>query len=660
MTQRILAALALLALTAGSPAAALAADEGSGDTSLRIEQLDASQHPEVTLTVSVPSDLNGILLDESAFTVTEDGVVRDVTVEPVPTDNLEVVLVLDASGSMQGEPLDAAKDAAQAFLDVLPSTVQVAVVSFASSPRVLSEFTTDRAETSSAVSSIEVAGETALHDGVLAAAGLFQGRDPARRTIVLLSDGGDTVSAAPIEDAIDSLLGIDVSFIAVELQSPENDGVGIARMAAATDGSVVPAEDPQALADVFETIATQISNQYLVSYESDSYENTLLAVSVSAAGLTIVSEAPVRYPSAPTTPPTVDPTPTPTPTPITPADPTPERPPVDVMALRDGSVVSLAWYQTNRALLIGAAAVFLAIAGIVLLGGFTRRSGVNYGAASAMAERLRAGKKGALTSITQGASEFAERSLKGDRAQGLNNRLDRAGVAMRPGEFIVMAMSFALGAAAIGMLFHGIAAAAAAAVMTLLFFNWRLSAKAAKRNKKFAEQLPDALQLMSGSLRAGFGFVQAIATVGSEVASPCGDEFRRVKIETQLGKDIDEALAEMAVRVDSEDFKWIVEAIEIHREVGGDLAEILDTVTDTIRDRNSIRRRITALSAEGKISGVVLGGMPFVLAIVIMFLNPTYLQELLDSAMGIAMIVGGLVAMVIGIVWMRKITNLKF
>ena len=383
-------------------------------------------------------------------------------------------------------------------------------------------------------------------------------------------------------------------------------------------------------------------------------------MSVAADGTVYSSGASVRYPAGPANPPPVDPTPAPTPAnPAPTPQPAPE-PPVDVFALRDGAVANLAWYQGSTALVLGAITVFLAIAGIVVFSSMGAQRSVNYGGAFAMAERIRAGKQGALSTFAAGATSIAERSLKGERGQGLNTRLDRAGVAMRPGEFVVMVVGFALGAAAIGMLFHGIAVALGAGLMTLLFFNWRLSAKANKRNKKFAEQLPDALQLMSGSLRAGFGFVQAISTVGSEVAAPCGDEFRRVKIETQLGKDVDGALREMAERVDSEDFKWIVEAIEIHREVGGDLSEILDTVTETIRDRNGIRRRITALSAEGKISGVVLGGMPFVLAIVIMFLNPTYLRELLDSTMGIVMIVGGLVAMVIGIAWMRRITNLKF
>lgn len=172
--------------------------------------------------------------------------------------------------------------------------------------------------------------------------------------------------------------------------------------------------------------------------------------------------------------------------------------------------------------------------------------------------------------------------------------------------------------------------------------------------------MADVLQLMSGSIRAGFGLMQAIDTVAHEVPAPAGEEFQRVKIETQLGRDRNETLLAMAARVGSEDLKWVVEAIEIHRSVGGDLADILDAVTDTIRDRNRIRRRIETLSAEGKVTAMVLTILPFALAGVIYAINPTYLSELVTTGAGQVLIGAGFFAMVIGMFWMRHITRLKF
>ncbi|MEN8239840.1 MAG: type II secretion system F family protein, partial [Actinomycetota bacterium] len=184
--------------------------------------------------------------------------------------------------------------------------------------------------------------------------------------------------------------------------------------------------------------------------------------------------------------------------------------------------------------------------------------------------------------------------------------------------------------------------------------------RATKRQEAFAEQLPDVLQLMAGSIRSGFGLMQAMDTVAREVPAPAGEEFQRVKVETQLGRDTNEAMMAMAARVDSEDFKWVVEAIAIHREVGGDLADILDSVMDTVRDRIRIRRRIQTLAAEGRISGLVLSVLPFALAVVLLIVNPGYLNPLVTTEIGRAFVGVGLVLMLIGLLWMRRITSLKF
>ena len=138
-----------------------------------------------------------------------------------------------------------------------------------------------------------------------------------------------------------------------------------------------------------------------------------------------------------------------------------------------------------------------------------------------------------------------------------------------------------------------------------------LKRKASKRQAAFADQLPDALQLLAGGIRAGFGLMQAIDNVAGELPAPAGEEFQRVKVETHLGRDTNEALRAMALRVGSQDFEWVVEAIEINREVGGDLGEILDSVGGTIRDRNRLRRRIKSLSAEGRVSASCSGYCPW-------------------------------------------------
>ncbi len=202
----------------------------------------------------------------------------------------------------------------------------------------------------------------------------------------------------------------------------------------------------------------------------------------------------------------------------------------------------------------------------------------------------------------------------------------------------------------------GMGLAVASFAAPRFWLGWRTS----RRKAAFAEQLGDTLQMLAGSIRAGYGLLQAIEAAASEALPPTSEEFSRLLVETQLGRDLGEALGALADRVDSDDFRWVVEAIEIHRHVGGDLSEILDIVSTTIRDRARIRRRIRALSAEGRLSAVILIGLPFVVGIAIAFTNPGYMAELTGSTAGRAMIGAGGGLMVMGALWMRKIVQPRF
>jgi tight adherence protein B len=257
---------------------------------------------------------------------------------------------------------------------------------------------------------------------------------------------------------------------------------------------------------------------------------------------------------------------------------------------------------------------------------------------------------------------FAERTVnRGDSSAGPVTRLlESAGLQVRPGEMIVMSLAGALAVMAVTLLLLGLGWALLFGLLTLVLIRLWVGRKAKKREEAFADQLLDVLQLMAGSIRSGFGLMQAMDTVAREIPAPAGEEFQRVKIETQLGRDTNEALIAMAERVRSVDFKWVVEAIEIHREVGGDLANILDSVMDTVRDRNRIRRRIQSLSAEGRVSGLVLSLLPFAIAAAMAVLNPGYLAPLFTTQIGRMLIAFGLVLMLIGVIWMQRVTSLKF
>jgi tight adherence protein B len=154
--------------------------------------------------------------------------------------------------------------------------------------------------------------------------------------------------------------------------------------------------------------------------------------------------------------------------------------------------------------------------------------------------------------------------------------------------------------------------------------------------------------------------MQAADTVAREAEAPTSDEFRRLVLEARLGRPVEEALSAMHERVGSLDFGWVVQAIEINLESGGNLAEVLETVAGTIRERSQLRRQVKSLSAEGRMSGWVLLALPFGLAGFMAFSNPAYLSELYLTTPGRIMLGVAAVLMTVGTIWMRKTVKIKF
>jgi tight adherence protein B len=239
--------------------------------------------------------------------------------------------------------------------------------------------------------------------------------------------------------------------------------------------------------------------------------------------------------------------------------------------------------------------------------------------------------------------------------------LDLAGVRVPPADFLVLAAAGTLVAAVIGVLLGGL-------VLGLLFFllapvgaRGALGFLVKRRQKAFADQLDNTLQLFAGSLRAGHSLLRAVDASARESEAPTSEELSRIVNETRMGRDLDEAMETTATRMNSEDFSWVAQAIGIHREVGGDLAEVLDRVGATIRERNQIKRQVAALSAEGKMSVYILMALPLVIAGVLYFLaRPFIVMFVTTGIYGYGMILAALVMFVIGGLWMKKIVSFQF
>jgi tight adherence protein B len=159
-------------------------------------------------------------------------------------------------------------------------------------------------------------------------------------------------------------------------------------------------------------------------------------------------------------------------------------------------------------------------------------------------------------------------------------------------------------------------------------------------------------------LRAGHSFLQALDTVAREIAQPAATEFQRVVAEIRLGRSAEDALQALAERVGSADFKWAVLAVNIQREVGGNLAEILDNVSDTLRERAMMRRQVRVLTSEGRLSAWVLTLLPIGIALYLFAMSPEYIGLLFSTTIGYVMLGGAVILLVAGVLWMRKIVNI--
>ena len=182
-----------------------------------------------------------------------------------------------------------------------------------------------------------------------------------------------------------------------------------------------------------------------------------------------------------------------------------------------------------------------------------------------------------------------------------------------------------------------------------------LRMKADSIRRRFEDQLTDTLQLLASSLRAGNSLLKALDTVAEEAAQPTAKEFVRAVNEVRVGSDLGDALDNIAQRMHSTDFEWVSQAVDIHREVGGNLAEVLDQVSETLRDRNQMRRQIQSLSADGRLSAWVLMALPLVVPLLLTLINPGFLAPMISSPIGWVLLGVSAVLLLIGGLWIRRL-----
>lgn len=632
------ALLGALLLTGYAAAPALAAEPGE----VAIDLMEPGES-SLRVLVSLP---DGVGADLDAVTVTLDGQEAPTTAAVAGSQvRRTAVLAIDTSLSMaEDDRIGAAGTAASAFLAALPDDVLVGVVTFDDDARTVLEPTQDRAAAQAAVSDLRMSADTALYDGVQAAVALA-GAEGARQ-VLLLSDGEDSVGG-DLAAAVATLQDADVRLDAVALDE-DSPATALGQLAAAGRGEVVAA-DPDSLAAVFSEQAQAIAAQLVLDVEvppgvDGATAPIVVTVGSDAGSLAATAEAPLG----------------------------------DLGSSDDAATAPLAAAPgasssalPGWSLYAGLAVCALGLVGVLALA-LPRRPAALSPAdrVTTYAETVAATRPSPPVATKQGgddpfASTKAAATSVLQRNRGLEARiaarLEGAGSALKPAEWLLLHLGVFLVAGVLGLLLGG-----GSLLLALLFLvlgavgPWvYLGRRRTKRRKAFDAALPDTLQLLSSSLAAGLSLAQGCDTVSREGRDPVAGEFKRVLVETRLGVDLDVALADLAERYDSKDFRWVVMAIRIQREVGGNLAELLDTVAATMREREYLRRQVDSLAAEGKLSAWIIGGLPPAFMGYLVLTQRDYVMPMFTDPRGWVMLGLAVLLLGAGVFWMSRLVKVE-
>lgn len=598
----------------------------------------------IRILVDVPA---GSQVDLSGVTATLDGEALDATASSTSSGSAvkrTTVLAIDTSNSMRKQGrFEAAQQAASTYLDAVPDDVEVGIVTFDSTVDVALEPTTDRAAARSVIDALSLQRNTLLYDGIIAATDLAG--DTGQRSLLLLSDGADAGSKASIEDAVAAIKDAGTRVHIVGLDLPEDQLTPLRTIAEAGKGDVITSSG-SALAAAFAEQAEALADQVLVTAPLPSgFSADVATVEVTlptSSGTPLVARSLATIEAA-STPGAAAPLPT--------------------IGKDDGGFTAPGWLLwvgvgvfavgllSVAVLLVPAKPAPMSIADRVTAYS-TRVTGVEERAQKPQADPVLDQAKAAAAEILQRNSALNDR---------MTRRLAAAGSEFKPSEWLLLHVGAVLAGGVIGMLLGQ-----GSIILGLLFMvvgfvlpPFYLRFMAGRRKRAFDAALPEVLQLLSGALSAGLSLAQAVDTVVREGPEPIASEFKRVLVEARIGVSIEDAFEGVARRFESKDFGWAVMAIRIQRQVGGNLAELLTTVAATMRERQYLRRHVRALSAEGRLSAIILCALPILFALFLFLTNREFLHPLVADLRGWILLGFGVLWMSIGTFLMSRMVRVE-
>ena len=479
------------------------------------------------------------------------------------------------------------------------------------------------------------------------------------RSIVLLSDGGDTVeeikggaarSESQRKAALSALQKNKVRAEVIAFKSPEGNTTVLQQFAKAGGGSVASASDRAAVSRAFAAAARALESQAVLDVKRPAgvSGDQEVVVSGTAGGQPFEARSTVDLgDTAPLVAPTASETLAAGPVPI-------ETTPF--------SALSPALLYPAIAVLTGGL-FFLAVAFMGPVFRSRRSERISAIEAYGFGKTAQAkSSQGSPTAISEQLVHMGDRVMSGRESTTRTMKLiDRADLPWRAGEWFVLRLIAVVIAVAGGVLLlsNPIVGLVIGLVLGLLLPPLALRFLAKRRSRKFEGQLPDVLMLVATSLSSGFSLLQALDSVAKDAPEPATKEFSRALAEARIGADVSDALNHMGERMESVNMRWATMAIRIQREVGGNLAETLRTTAATLREREMLKRQVKTLSAEGKLSAYILVALPVGVLLFSMVTNYDYVSLLWTTVIGIVMSVSGLIALAFGIFWMSKVVKIE-
>jgi tight adherence protein B len=575
-------------------------------------------------------------LDESRVRILENGEPVD-QLSVVPADEAAegefgVVLVIDASNSMRGTAIAGAVEAARAFAEQRSPNQLVAVLVFNSASSVLLPFTADQGEIEAALAQPPaLAHGTHVYDAVDAALGLLQEAEIAAGSVVVLSDGADTGSTALLTDVAGRARADGVRVFSVGLRSRGFDFAALERLAAGAGGTYTEAASSADLARVFDELGARLASEYLVRYRSGTKPDSDVHVAVRVDGVDGIATSLYTSPAL---------------------DATPSPPYHHSLAER---------FWRSPAGMLTVAAVCALLTGLVLMALLRprrrtlRRRMSEFVSLPVPPRNEEENARGAELMLAQ-----AERSFERTRWWSrFKEELELGEVTIAPIQIVAWtAIATALAAWLLFVLL-GTPLVVPLALGVPLIVRSQVKRRVERQRRLFADQLPDNLQVLASALRAGHSLVGALSVVVEDCPEPSRGEFRRVIADEQLGVSLEDAFGVVAHRMANRDLDQVALVAALQQETGGNTAEVLDSVTETIRERFELRRLVKTLTTQGRMSRWVVSFLPVGLLVLITAINPAYMAPLYTHPLGrVLLLVAGLMV-VAGSLVIRRIIDIK-